>query len=191
MNWNEYVKSVLKTESFDWDKINVRLLEQARAIHALLGINTEQAELSDMIKKYIFYGKPFDMVNLKEEIGDKLWYLAVLCDEFSLDLGDIMETNIAKLKKRYGEKFTEEKAINRDLIGERKLLEGDKTEIGVNNIPYPDLEKYSLEEFCLSRDPKQYQQEPVEFFTNCRGCIYPTNDDSMVWNCHDCPRNKK
>jgi hypothetical protein len=37
-----------------------------------------------------------------------------------------MENNIAKLKARYGEKFSEDRAVNRDLKTERKILENIK-----------------------------------------------------------------
>jgi hypothetical protein len=36
---------------------------------------------------------------------------------------EVMDINIKKLEARYPEKFTEDKAINRDLEAERKILE--------------------------------------------------------------------
>ena len=43
-----------------------------------MGVGTEGGELLDIVKKNQFYGKPVDWVNVREEIGDVLWYLALL-----------------------------------------------------------------------------------------------------------------
>lgn len=42
--------------------------------HMRLGIFTECGELLDAIKKNYAYGKPLDLVNVGEEIGDIAWY---------------------------------------------------------------------------------------------------------------------
>ncbi len=94
-------------------------------IHAAIGISTEAGELLDPIKKLLFYGKPLDHVNLDEEVGDLLWYIVLYCNARGITIFDLMETNYAKLRTRYGEKFTQDKALNRDLDAERSVLEGD------------------------------------------------------------------
>ena len=50
------------------------------------------------------------MKGVRENIGDTLWYLAMLCNLEGWKLSDIMEENIAKLKARFPEGFTEEAA---------------------------------------------------------------------------------
>ena len=45
-------------------------------------------------------------------------------NELDIPFDDIMEKNIAKLKARYGDKFSEHRATNRDLDKEREALEG-------------------------------------------------------------------
>lgn len=92
-------------------------------IHMCLGLQTEAAELSDVFKKFIAYDKPVDWVNVREELGDLLWYAANMCNVNGWDLPDILDTNIKKLEARYPEKFTTDNAINRDLESERKILE--------------------------------------------------------------------
>ena len=79
-------------------------------LHASMGLVTEAGEFQDMLKKHVFYGKPLDEVNLKEEIGDLLWYCAIALEALDTDFQAVMQTNIDKLKARYPEKFTEEKA---------------------------------------------------------------------------------
>lgn len=101
----------------DWGTVEMDLL------HASMGLVTEAGEFQDMLKKHVFYGKPLDKVNLKEEIGDLLWYCAIALEALDTDFQAVMQTNIDKLKARYPEKFTEEKAENRNLAKERKILE--------------------------------------------------------------------
>ncbi len=93
-------------------------------LHAAMGISTESGELMDAFKRKIFYGKALDVVNVKEEIGDVMWYIAILLRELDLDFEDVLQVNIDKLKARFPDKFTEEDALNRDLDKERKILEG-------------------------------------------------------------------
>ncbi len=88
-----------------------------------MGLTTEAGEFVDMLKKHIFYGKPIDYVNAKEEIGDTLWYTALAIDVLETTMNEVMTVNIDKLKARYPEKFTEFNAENRDLVTERKILE--------------------------------------------------------------------
>ena len=110
----------------------VRLANNTRAelgtrdsnnIHMSLGLVTEAGELADVFKKNLAYGKPIDWVNVQEEIGDSLWYIAGFCQINGFDLEKIMENNIAKLQARYPNKFTSEDAINRNLEKERKILD--------------------------------------------------------------------
>lgn len=94
-----------------------------RLLHAAIGMCTETGELQDQLKKHIFYGKPLDTTNLVEEMGDLMWYVGIMCDALKVSLEDVMIKNIAKLKARYPEKFTEDKALNRNLFDEREVLE--------------------------------------------------------------------
>lgn len=180
MNWNQYLELSEKTLSREFhtdEKVEVLL-------HAVMGILTELDELLEN------YDRGFDSVNVLEEIGDVIWYFAILGREFgidfpnleikekakepqkiiinliknscklldilkkkiyynkpiseevfvsltriiSLNIADYMnyydidveksfEVNINKLKARYGEKFSSENAINRNLEVERQILE--------------------------------------------------------------------
>lgn len=98
--------------------VNMRLL------HAAFGIQTEGGEFTDQLKRHVFYGKELDKVNLTEELGDVLWYVALACNALGIDMQDVMGRNIAKLQARFPEKFTEENALERDLDSERGILEG-------------------------------------------------------------------
>lgn len=116
-----YIEDAERTESLP--KIQGLTDKQVRLLHASMGLHTEPAEFTDALKKHIFYGKPLDEVNLREELGDTLWYIAIALDCLGTDFETEMNININKLKARYPEKFTSEKAENRDLATERKILE--------------------------------------------------------------------
>ena len=117
MNYKEYQKEAARTcAKLPRDSDN--------NIHMILGMQTETAELSDVFKKHLAYSKPIDWVNVEEEIGDLIFYVANFCTMNAIDLEQVMQTNINKLRARYPEKFTQENALNRDLETERKILEG-------------------------------------------------------------------
>ena len=96
---------------------------QLDSYHMLMGIATETGELFDAYKKELAYNATLDLVNVSEEIGDLMWYIINFCTFNNLDLENILEKNIAKLKERYPEKFTKKNALNRDLVKERSVLE--------------------------------------------------------------------
>ena len=96
-------------------------------LHMIMGISTESGEIVDVFKKHLAYSKEIDYINIKEEIGDLMFYIVNMCNMNGWDLRDIMQTNIDKLKTRYPEKFTEEEALNRNLKKERGVLEGVTT----------------------------------------------------------------
>jgi len=122
----DYIAEVLKNESTDMEPIRKRLNDPkiVRLLHAAIGMATEAGEMVDVLKKHIFYGKPLDEVNLLEEIGDSFWYSAVALEVLGSTFEEAQRINIAKLRKRYGESFTNNRAITRDLPAERKILEG-------------------------------------------------------------------
>lgn len=93
-----------------------------RALHASMGCYTESGELLEAMVKQLTDGD-FDKVNFGEEIGDIEWYQAIGFDATGVTEAECREKNIAKLRKRYPEKFDADQAINRDLDAERKTLE--------------------------------------------------------------------
>lgn len=121
----DYIENVLKTESPVTPELVARMSDKSniRLLHAAIGMCTESGEFIDQLKKHIFYGKPLDKVNLKEELGDMLFYIGIAMDELGTDFDTEQRKNIAKLKARYGDKFSSEAAINRDLDTEREILE--------------------------------------------------------------------
>lgn len=119
----DYIEKALRTESPIGMELLGRLSEHARATHAAFGLQTEIGEYIDgNLKRPIFYNKQPDKVNAAEEIGDMLWYIAILCDVHGITIEQCMEANIKKLAARYPDKFNEQDAVNRDLEGEQRIL---------------------------------------------------------------------
>ena len=77
--------------------------EQA-IIYPTLGLTGEAGEVANKVKKIIRDGsdsKDEKLVSeIKAEIGDCLWYIAVLADDFDIKLSDIASTNLEKLANR-------------------------------------------------------------------------------------------
>ena len=94
-----------------------------RLSHAFIGMMTESGELLEALLTSIITGQPVDRVNVGEEFGDADWYKGIAFDVLGLDEPSIRAAVIAKLKARYGDKFDADKAVNRDLIEERRILE--------------------------------------------------------------------
>ena len=95
-------------------------------IHALLGTGSEIGELIEAVLNFIVEkdGSFLDNVNIKEEVGDILWYLAILCRYCGFTFDDAMQANIKKLnEKRYKNGFSTDAAKNRNLDEERKAIE--------------------------------------------------------------------
>src|SRR3989344_3093751 len=74
-----------------------------------LGVAGEAGDIAGCIKKTISH-KNDQKAGIKENIGDALWYLAMICNHFGWDLDEVLGENIQKLKKRYPEGFTKKSA---------------------------------------------------------------------------------
>lgn len=132
MQGKEYVKLAMRTNdrkatdrleeqiwiNYFMDKDGYMILDEdgidlGGVFNACLGLSGEVGELNDMIKKWIFHEKPFDEVHAKKELGDVLWYVAMMCHSFGWDLDEILQMNVDKLKARYPQGFSVELANNR------------------------------------------------------------------------------
>lgn len=87
------------------------------------GLILSLSKVTDYIKRDVIYGKKVDGDKLFVELSKTCKYLFKLYKKYGLDVHQCMENNIAKLKVRFPDKFTEEAAINRDLKRERVELE--------------------------------------------------------------------
>ena len=71
---------------------------------AALGLTAESGEFTEVVKKILLQGKPYNEDNvfhMKRELGDICWYLAQACMALDTTFDEIIEMNVDKLKARY------------------------------------------------------------------------------------------
>lgn len=119
MTGREYQELAMRTND---GKNKIRLFEKTArleninlgdVLNASLGLSGEVGELNDQIKKWIFHEKPLDEMHLKKELGDVLWYAALMCEAFGWTLDRVMALNVKKLKERYPDGFDIDRANHR------------------------------------------------------------------------------
>lgn len=97
MKFDEYQQQALTTAKFNDDEFKDMM-------HWVLGVVGESGEIAEKFKKIIRDKNGIvseeDRAELGKEIGDVLWYLAVLAQQLGLSFGDIAGANLAKLKSR-------------------------------------------------------------------------------------------
>ena len=71
---------------------------------AALGLTAEAGEFTEVVKKIILQGKPYNEDNvfhMKRELGDICWYIAQACMALDTTFDEIIEMNVEKLEARY------------------------------------------------------------------------------------------
>ena len=81
--------------------------------NGVYGLNGEAGEVIDILKKHEFQGHDLDEAKMKDELGDVLWYCALLASALDITLEDAMRHNVEKLKRRYPDGFDKSRSINR------------------------------------------------------------------------------
>jgi hypothetical protein len=80
-----------------------------RLITASIGMASETGEFSEITKKVLFQGKPWNdevHFHLKRELSDIAWYWTQACLALNIDPNTVIAENVAKLESRYpGGKF--------------------------------------------------------------------------------------
>jgi NTP pyrophosphatase (non-canonical NTP hydrolase) len=94
MTFDDYQAKALKT-----------LLPSADSIvYAALGLTNEAGEVAGKIKKWIRDSEgdrtKLDRAAIADELGDTLWYVAVLAHQLDIKLEDVAVANIEKLTSR-------------------------------------------------------------------------------------------
>ena len=95
-------KSMITATAYQEQAKTTAIFPPERALEYLtLGLVGEAGEVANKIKKVIRDKKIFrSEVEIASEIGDVLWYCAMLADYLDTNLGKIMEDNIDKLQSR-------------------------------------------------------------------------------------------
>jgi NTP pyrophosphatase (non-canonical NTP hydrolase) len=106
MDLNTYQKEARRSR-------NNSLTDREFLLNGALGLAGETGEVVDVIKKHLFQGHDLDKTKIVDELGDVMWYIALICDCIGFDLDFVTARNILKLRKRYPDKFSPEQSIDR------------------------------------------------------------------------------
>ena len=110
----DFVRQTTSPESLDYAALLTRMnkleLEDdcnvSQLVTAAFGLSAEAGEFTEVVKKIILQGKPYNEENvfhLKRELGDICWYMAQACMALDTDFNEILEMNVEKLSARYSE----------------------------------------------------------------------------------------
>lgn len=106
MDIKEYQQEILRTVPSKMTKSN-------KLANFSMGLAGESGEIIDILKKHLYQGHDVNINELASEIGDLAWYLCNIANVFNINLSDVMDANIAKLKARYPSGFDKNRSVNR------------------------------------------------------------------------------
>ena len=121
----DFVREVTSNESVHYAALltrmyNLELEDDCNIpplITAAFGLTAEAGEFTEVVKKIILQGKPYNEENvfhMKRELGDICWYLAQACMALDSTIDEVIEMDVDKLKARYpGGEFDVHKSENR------------------------------------------------------------------------------
>lgn len=123
-NYATFVDGVTSPVSKDTDLFieRIKVLQSqgcdvARLTTAGIGLASEGGEFDEIVKKILFHGKEYNednILHMKRELGDIIWYWTNACTALGLDPNQVIEENVNKLEARYpGGKFSVWHAENR------------------------------------------------------------------------------
>jgi len=121
----EFVRQTTSPASSDFAQLITRMTELEatndadvpRLLTAALGMTAEAGEFTEVVKKIVMQGKPYNEENvfhMKRELGDICWYLAQACMALDTNFEEVLQMNYEKLSARYPEgTFSVYKSENR------------------------------------------------------------------------------
>ena len=99
------------------DELVANGADVSHLLTAALGLTAESGEFTEVVKKILLQGKPYNEDNvfhMKRELGDICWYLAQACMALDTTFDEVIAMNVDKLTSRYpGGEFDVHKSENR------------------------------------------------------------------------------
>lgn len=146
MTYPQFVQSISKPGV---DIIRQLSPSQAHLLHMVAGVSGEAGELLDAVKKHCIYQKKLDLVNVKEEIGDLMFYITGLLNDLGITLDECIDENRQKLEKRYSTlSYSNEQAITR--ADKLPTLDDKNT---IQPVDEEDFSDVKIEKVCSVNDP--------------------------------------
>ena len=100
MNLDDYQSAAARTT-------NPKLSDGERLLDAAAGLSEEAGEILGVVRKHAFQSHPLNRDKLQTELGDALWCLAIAAQSAGLTLEQVAATNIAKLRSRYPDGYSD------------------------------------------------------------------------------------
>lgn len=111
--YKDFVEKVTSDASNDLPSLEARLqelqnselpLNVATLLTAAIGMGSESGEFSEIVKKMVFQGKPWNIdtqFHMMRELGDIAWYWINACRAIGVDPNEVISENVRKLESRY------------------------------------------------------------------------------------------
>ena len=115
-NW--YIAGVCTIYGFSYETLYNETQPAGSEIHVM-----SIFKLLDLFKAEFAYGKAIDLILLRKYLGEVLSVFMKAAVEKEFNQLESLQKNIDKLKQRFPDKFDADKAINRDVVVEREILE--------------------------------------------------------------------
>lgn len=120
---DDYQSKALSTAAIDKDgplagmQLGILTLglsgESAEFLELAMAMAVRSGKFADYMKKVLGHGHDLDREKVVKELGDVLWYVAMIAEMVDIPLSEVAETNNKKLANRYPNGFESEKSINR------------------------------------------------------------------------------
>jgi len=100
------IKEVMTAELYQQEATKTAIFPKEKALEYLaLGLTSEAGEVAGKVKKLIRDGEDVEGFEMKKiaiasEVGDVLWYCALMAQEVGVPLNTIMQMNLEKLRSR-------------------------------------------------------------------------------------------
>lgn len=100
MNFDEYEAAAART-------ISTKLSESERLLDAAAGLCEESGEILGLVRKHAYQEHALNREKMIVELGDALWCLAITARSAGITLEQVAATNVAKLRARYPEGYSD------------------------------------------------------------------------------------
>lgn len=81
---------------------------ESRITLGAMGLSREASEVAELVERWLFFGQELDTNKLRDELGDVLWYMALLCEMTDQTLSQVIDHNVEKLNRRYPNGYSHE-----------------------------------------------------------------------------------
>jgi len=94
---------------------NQSLTPEQRLLDAAAGLAEEAGEVLGLVRKHAFMAHALDRARVTTELGDALWCLTAAAGAIGVSLEEVARANIAKLRKRYPDGYSDARSVDRDV----------------------------------------------------------------------------